>query len=272
MNLVKLAILDLNNGFPNQGLRCIVDIAREFRSEVEFDIFDVRAKNEIPDLSYNIYLCSGGPGSPLLEGHQWEENFLSLIDNVWNHNKTAAEEDKKFMFFICHSFQLACQHFGIATLTKRKSTAFGIQPVHKTHWGLGDEIFKKLKNPFYVVESRDWQVVQPDLGEFKKKGASILALEKIRTHVEYERAIMAVRFSDEMVGTQFHPEADADGLIKYMESEEMKEKVITKHGAEKYHLTLQLLSEEDKIEQTRNIILPSFIANCISRIKSPVLV
>lgn len=272
MDLVKVAILDLNNGFPNQGLRCIVDIAHEFANEVVYDVFDVRAKNEIPDLSYHIYICSGGPGSPLLEGHQWEKNFSSLIDHVWNHNKRASDEDKKFMFFICHSFQLACQHFGIATLTKRKSTAFGIQPVHKTFWGLKDEVFAKLKNPFYVVESRDWQVVQPDLGEFKKKGATILALEKIRTHVEYERAIMAVRFSDEMVGTQFHPEADADGLIKYMESEEMKEKVITKHGAEKYHRTLKLLSDEDKIEHTRDIILPYFITSCISRIKMPVLV
>jgi hypothetical protein len=57
------------------------------------------------------------------------------------------------------------------------------------------------------------QVVQPKLSIFSKKGAMIISLEKIRTHREYERAIMGVRFSDEFVGLQFHPEADPVSFI-----------------------------------------------------------
>jgi imidazoleglycerol phosphate synthase glutamine amidotransferase subunit HisH len=34
-----------------------------------------------------------------------------------------------------------------------------------------------------------------------------------RDHVQYERAIMAVRFTDYFVGTQFHPEADPVSFV-----------------------------------------------------------
>ena len=70
------------------------------------------------------------------------------------------------------------------------------------------------------VDSREWQLVQPNRKVFKKLGAKILSLEKIRTHVELERAIMAIRFSPEMVGTQFHPEADPEGMKKHFSVEE----------------------------------------------------
>ena len=65
---IKLAILDMNNDEPNQGLRCIIDIVKMFSKEVDFKVFDVRAKNELPDLSFDIYISSGGPGSPLEDG------------------------------------------------------------------------------------------------------------------------------------------------------------------------------------------------------------
>jgi imidazoleglycerol phosphate synthase glutamine amidotransferase subunit HisH len=51
---------------------------------------------------------------------------------------------------------------------------------------------------------------------FKKK-ATIISLEKIRDHVQYERAIiMAVRFTPYFVGTQFHPEADPISFISHL--------------------------------------------------------
>lgn len=53
-----MAILDMNNDEPNQGLRCIVDIAKMFHDDIDFKIFNVRAKNEIPDLSYDIYIST----------------------------------------------------------------------------------------------------------------------------------------------------------------------------------------------------------------------
>ena len=66
---IRVAILDMYEGVENQGMRCLREILNQFSEmvgkELVRDEFNVRQINELPDLSYDIYLCSGGPGSPL---------------------------------------------------------------------------------------------------------------------------------------------------------------------------------------------------------------
>jgi homoserine O-succinyltransferase len=64
--------------------------------------------------------------------------------------------------------------------------------VHKTVDGQRDRLLGDLENPFWDVDSRDYQVVQPGLKKFKLLGVKIIALEKTRDHVEYERAWLSV--------------------------------------------------------------------------------
>lgn len=118
------------------------------------------------------------------------------------------------------------------------------------------------------MDSRDWQLIQPDLTVFQKHGAKILALEKIRSHVEFERAIMAVRFSKEFVGTQFHPEADPEGMTLHFGKEEIRNQVIENFGKEKYDNMMDHLDDPDKIALTHDTILPSFIENALDSIYS----
>jgi GMP synthase-like glutamine amidotransferase len=258
---VKMAILDMNNNQPNQGLRCIVDIAKSFNKQISFKIYDVRAKNELPDLSYDIYISSGGPGSPLEEG-SWRQPYLELMQNLWDFNKQPTE-NKKFVFLICYSFQVACDYFQLGDIKLRKSPSFGILPIHKTKKGINDRLLKGLDDPFWAVDSRSWQLVQPRLKVFKEHGATILSLEKIRTHVEYERAIMAVRFSEEFVGTQFHPEADPVGMYAHFTEDINKQTVIKNFGEAKYNDMMSKMEDEDKIIKTYGIILPKFISEAI---------
>ncbi|MEO6346691.1 MAG: GMP synthase, partial [Aquaticitalea sp.] len=156
---VKMAILDMNNNEPNQGLRCIVDIAKLFNKDIDFKIYNVRANNEIPDLTYDIYFSSGGPGSPLEDG-TWRQPYLELIQNLWDFNKNSSEE-KKHVFLICYSFQMVCDYFQLGEMKPRKSTSFGILPIHKTKEGINDRLLQGLDDPFYAVDSRDWQLIQP---------------------------------------------------------------------------------------------------------------
>ncbi|MFC4723495.1 type 1 glutamine amidotransferase [Geojedonia litorea] len=260
---VKMAILDMNNNEPNQGLRCIVDIAKMFHNNLDYKVFDVRAKNELPDTSYDIYISSGGPGSPL-EQEDWRQPYLKLIQQLWDYNSTS-EEQKKYVFFICYSFQVVCDYFQLGEMKPRKSTSFGILPVHKTKAGLKDVLLEGLDDPFFAVDSRDWQLIQPRLKVFKEHGATILSLEKIRTHVEYERAIMAVRFSKEFVGTQFHPEADPVGMYAHFSQDVYKQKVITNFGEKKYNDMMQHMEDPDKITKTYTHILPRFITMAIEK-------
>lgn len=263
---LKIAILDLYEGVANQGMRCLREIVSEFGISNHIDIqlkeFDVRLKQEIPSIDFDVYISSGGPGSPLeSEGSDWEEKYFNWIESLLHYNSTAPV--KKHVFFICHSFQLACRYFNLAVVNKRKSTAFGVFPVHFLSHGHTEPIFEGLSDPFYTVDSRDFQVVQPDLHKIHESGAEILAIEKARPHVPYERAIMAIRFNPCMIGSQFHPEADAPGMLQYLLSEEKKMTVIENHGEEKWHSMVEQLSDPDKIMHTYAHILPNFLRNAL---------
>lgn len=260
---INIAVLDMYNGEPNQGMRCIIDIINRFNQMVSFQIFDIRGKNEFPDITkFDIYISTGGPGNPLEGDGVWDKKYYELIDALWKWNQE--NEMKKHVLFICHSFQMACKHFGLAEINKRKDTSFGIMTTHKVNEGLTDILFEGLQNPFYTIDSRDFQVVQPHLKNIKKLGAQIIALEKIRDHVQYERAIMGIRFSKEFVGVQFHPEADPLSFLAHMKNRPFREKIIKMKGRIKFLKMLENLVEEDKIYLTNETIIPNFLRTSIN--------
>ena len=263
-NSIKIAILDMYDGEPNQGMRCIIDIINRFIQIVSFEIFDVRGKCEFPNINkFDVYISTGGPGNPEEGNGIWDKKYYDLIDSLstWNNEN----EQKKYVLFICHSFQMACKHFGLAKITKRKSTSFGVMHIHKTEEGLSDPVFEGLPNPFFAIDSRDYQVVQPKLSVFKANGAEILALEKIRTHRgDYERAIMGVRFSEHFLGTQFHPEADALSFIANLKNKEKRDKIIEMKGRAKFRNMLEDLLDEDKIYKTNETLIPNFLRIAIN--------
>lgn len=267
-NKIKLAILDMYNGIENQGMRCLREIAEDYCCDLEYAVFDVRQKSQIPKINeYQIFISSGGPGNPLEGDGIWDKAYFELIDNLWQHNLSVEHPwEKKYAFFICHSFQMVCNHFGLGTITKRAMTSFGTHPAHKTADGLEDPLYKNLPDPHYVVESRDYQLIQPGLEVFERKGAKILALEKIRNHLEYERAILAVRFSPEFVGTQYHPEADPIGMQKHFEKSENRDKIIRNFGLSKYLTMMRHLNDKDKIILTHASIIPGFLDAAIKAI------
>ncbi len=261
--LIKVAILDMYEGHENQGMRCIREIINQFGEanslEIEWDEFEVRLKNEIPDTSYDIYISSGGPGSPLeSEGSEWEGAYFKWLETIEVWNSNSENYQKKYVFFICHSFQLVCRYWKLATICKRNSTAFGVFPIHFLEDGKNEPIFNGMNDPFYAVDSRDWQVIQPKM-DILYKGAKILCIEKERAHVPLERAIMAMRFNEYFFGTQFHPEADAVGMSMYLQKEEKKKTVIENHGHEKWESMLKHLEDPDKILWTYSHILPNFL-------------
>ena len=268
---VKVAILDLYEGVANQGMRCIREILNQYSETQALDLevkeFEVRIEKQVPGLDHDIYISSGGPGSPLdTEGMEWEKVYFDWLKRIEKYNANDGNQQKKQVFFICHSFQLVCRHYKIADVTRRKSTAFGVFPIHTSSSAENEPIFEGLKDPFYAVDSRDFQVIQPHQNTLKKMGASILAIEKARPHVAYERAVMAIRFNDNMIGTQFHPEADAIGMSRYLQTEEKKKTVIENHGIEKWQSMIEHLNDPDKIMSTYAHILPNFLNTALSRL------
>ena len=268
--LVRIAILDLYEGRPNQGMRCIREIIKEWASSQQLEVdcteFDVRLSNQLPDNSFDIYISSGGPGDPLQSRFEdWDIAWCRWVDQMERWNNNPSTQQKKFVFFICHSFQLASRFFNVGLVCKRKSTAFGVFPVHMLESGKEEPVFEGLRDPFYAVDSRDHQVIQPNHELLARMGAKLLCIEKSRPHVPYERAVMGLRFNEYMIGTQFHPEADASGMSIHLQTEEKRQTVIENYGEEKLISMLEHLEDPDKIMWTHSHILPNFLNQAIGQ-------
>jgi hypothetical protein len=62
-----------------------------------------------------------------------------------------------------------------------------------------------------------------------------------------------------MIGTQFHPEADPEGMTMYLHREDKKQTVIQNHGQAKWQNMIKHLNDPDKISSTYSHILPNFL-------------
>jgi len=262
--IIKIAVLDLYEGFPNQGMRCIQEIVEQWASinhhSITYRTYNVRQDLVVPDNSYDIYISSGGPGSPITsEGEPWDNLYMNWLKTIEEWNNDFNQPWKKHVFFICHSFQLACRYYAIGEVCKRKSTSFGVFPIHRMQEGENEAVFQGMRDPFYAVDSRDYQVISPNHQKLNQMGAQILAIEKHRPHVPYERAIMSIRFNDYFIGTQFHPEADAIGMSMYLQREDKKAGVIENHGEAKWKSMVEQLQDPEKIMWTYSNILPNFL-------------
>ncbi len=265
---IKVAILDLYDGIANEGMRGVQDILNRYKAKnqlnLSFEIFDVRGKCEAPDYKdFDIYISSGGPGDPLItEGSPWEKVYFNLIDKLEDHN-LSNNPQKKHAFFVCHSFQLMCRKYQLGEINTRRSPSFGVLPVHQTKAGLADPVFDGLADPFYAVDSRSWQVIHPNEKRFVDLGMQLLAIEKERPHVNLPRAMMAIRFNEYFISTQFHPEADALGMQTYLSKEEKRTEVVGEHGLDKYNEMLERLEDPDKIMHTQNTMIPNFLDQAV---------
>ncbi len=260
---IRMAILDMNKNVENMGLASIERIADQF-GVIEYEVFDVRYKEEVPGLEFDIYISSGGPGDPRVFLGDWDKKYFALLDQIWAHNQT--HDDKKYMFFVCHSFQLVCQHLGIGTISHRAKESFGILPVDVTPAGELDPLFIHINKPFYGADFRKYEVIFPDEKRLSELKATVTAIENPDLDIDEDRALMAVRFSNESFGTQFHPEAHPDGMVHYLRRPEKKEMIISQYGDDTYNEMLHNALHPERLAHTRDMILPGFIKDAMDHI------
>ncbi|MGB5287548.1 MAG: hypothetical protein WBN42_03605 [Ignavibacteriaceae bacterium] len=269
--MIRIATIDLYNNERNEGMRCIKEIASEVQArnnetEITYEVFDTRFKGEVPGIDNDIYISSGGPGSPFEgEGTKWEKDYFNLIQMIWDHNQKNPER-KKYLFFICHSFQMMGRFFKFGNVNQRHSKSFGVMPFSLTKEGKSDQILKDLTNPFYAADIRQFQVIEPDKKILKELGAKILSYEIVDDDDKAQPALAAVRISDEIVGTQFHPEADPDSMLYHFKQDERKKQVVEKYGEERYFEMIKILERPDTIKKTRKTVIPSFLNYAIDEL------
>jgi GMP synthase-like glutamine amidotransferase len=271
--LIKIATIDLYNNERNEGIRCIKEIVTEAQKrnnglDITYEVFDTRFKDEIPGLDNDIYISSGGPGSPFEgEGTKWEKDYFNLIQQIWDYNQKNPER-KKYLFFICHSFQMMGRFFKFGTVSQRHSKSFGVMPFTLTKEGKSDNILRVLSNPFYAADIRQYQVVEPDKKIIDELGTKILSYEIVDDDDKAQPAIASVRISDEIVGTQFHPEADPNSMLYHFKQDERKKQVVEKYGEERYNEMIEILKRPDTIKKTRETVIPSFLNHAIDELSA----
>ena len=268
---MRLALLDLYDGEKNLGIAAIEEILDRYQGQFEWKRFDVRQDSEVPVVEdYDLFISSGGPGSPLDGDGVWDRKWHAWLDDLWSYN-LRGKGRKKYAFFICHSFQMLCHHFELGEITKRDVTSFGTFPVDLTEAASEDPVFQQLSNPFYAADFRDYQVVEPDMERFEALGAQIMAMENIPSGQAGNRALMALRLSEEISAVQFHPEAHVKGMLKHFQDTTRMVQVVNQYGKKKYAQMIKDLSDPAKIQFTYEVVIPAFIERSLESLKEQVL-
>ena len=276
MQKIKIATIDLYNNERNEGMRCIGEIVEETKKkfndlDISYNVYETRFKEDIPGIDSDIFISSGRPGSPFDgEGKKWEKNYFNLIDKIYSHNQTNTDK-KKYIFFICHSFQMMARFFEFGDVSKRNSKSIGVMPFEKTESGKTNIIFEQLPNPFYAADIREYQVTNPNKKVIDDMGAKILSYEILDDNVKGEPAIAAVRMSKEIVGTQFHPEADSESMLYHFNRPDEKKQIIDSYGEEKYNRMLEILHEPNAVKLTRKTVIPNFLNQAIDELNKELI-
>ena len=250
------------------GLKSIMDILVIGFPEIIFEVYNVRGENELPGMEHDLYISSGGPGDPLEGDGAWDVAYYDWLDAVWSYNQQHVK--KKFVFFICHSFQMACNYFHIAEINRRPEKSFGIFPVSKTVAGKRDKLFQYLPNPFYAGDFREFQVINPNFDKLKRNNMEVLGMESDHSHTFKHLAVMAIRFSETVYGTQFHPESFPQGMLRYFKDKERRELIHAEYGSRIYEEMLFHLRDPMKIQLTHDKLLPAFISLACKSISSTI--
>ncbi len=94
-----IALIDLYDGIENEGIRAISEsVENLIRAHPEidfvFDRLETRLRSEMPGLDYDLYISSGGPGSPFDgDGMSWDSGYRNWIQSVYDHNLSVSKSD-----------------------------------------------------------------------------------------------------------------------------------------------------------------------------------
>ncbi len=260
-----MALLDLYGGKPNDEISSIRQLLADAPQVEAATLFNARSEGEFPGLQYDLYIISGGPGDPNDDAPLWVAMFYQWLDSIWEYNQQNTR--KKQVLLICHAFQMACIHFRLGTVNERRSPTFGVYPVHLTDEGIADPVLGRLDNPFYAADFRSFQVVAPNLDRFEAIGAEMLALEKVRPHVPLERAVMAIRFSPDVLGVQFHPEVQPAVMRGYLKDPKRRERIVETAGLQKYQKMIRYLNDTSKMQKTYDTFFPTYLEAVAARLE-----
>jgi hypothetical protein len=161
---------------------------------------------------------------------------------------------------------MMARFFEFGEVSKRNSKSIGVLPFENTEAGKTDSILEHLPDPFYAADIREYQVTNPSKKVIDNIGAKILSYEILDDNAEGEPAIAAVKISNEIFGTQFHPEADPESMLYHFNRPDEKKQIVDSYGEKKYGRMLEILQEPNAVKLTRKTVIPNFLNGAIDEL------
>jgi GMP synthase-like glutamine amidotransferase len=265
---LKICIIDMNDGQPNQAMRCLRLLIERFSGLVtaknpglliEVEHVSPRDKNEELPRDADLYLSSGGPGSPF-DGDQkpWFAAYRRFVGEL-------AETARAFparapsLFAICYSFELVVRFFELGEIVERQTTKFGVMPVYTTDAGRRHPLTVPFSDRLFAFEHRRWEAVHLDEARLASLGGSFLARES-RDGVSKGRAILALDFGPGIEGVQFHPEADRPGVLSWIKRVENEEAFREAYGEATFHAMIRTLNNPARLARTFDLFIPRWLS------------
>ncbi len=265
---LRACIIDMNNGVPNQGIRCLRTLiesfyahARERNPELELEIVHVEPRNlgDTPPRDCHIYLSSGGPGSPFDgKDEPWAAAYRDFLDWIYAEGEREGEASRG-LFAVCFSFELSMVHFGIAKMEPRPTRKFGVMPVYMTEAGMKSDLFEPFGDRLFAWEHRSWQAVDLDARKLESLGGACWARES-RDGVSKGESLLAFKIGQSIKTTLFHPEADRPGALAWIASPDQAQAVIEAYGETTYLRMLRTLDDPMRLARTRALTIPGWLA------------
>ncbi len=267
LQALRLCIVDMNNGHVNQAMRCFRGLVAEFfervkrqNPELACELVEVSPRdtnNPIPT-DCDLYLSSGGPGSPFDgEGEPWTFDYARFLDGIVESVLQGGERQRS-VFAICYSFEMVVRHYAVAQIVPRAERKFGIMPVYTTHEGQAHPLLAPFGDRLFAFEHRNWEAVDIDERKLRELGGMVLARES-RDGVSKGRAILGLDVAPGVEAVQFHPEADRAGVVNWISRPEQAAAFKATYGEVTYQAMMRTLDDPRRLARTYALVIPRWL-------------
>ncbi|MEZ4302593.1 MAG: hypothetical protein R3B70_47125 [Polyangiaceae bacterium] len=265
---LRLCLVDMNDGHVNQAMRCLRGIAAHFFRRVQeanpgldCQLVEVSPRNTEDDIpgDCDLYLSSGGPGSPYDgDGKAWVNRYYRFLDNIVE----SAEEggaDQQALFGVCYSFEMIVRHFKVAEVKPRGERKFGVMPVYMTDEGQEHPLLAPFADRLFAFEHRNWEAIDLDTRKLAALGGQLLARES-RDGVSKGRAVLGLDVTSGIECVQFHPEADRAGVVSWVSRPDQAAAFKATYGEVTYAAMLRTLDDPRRLARTYALVIPGWLA------------
>jgi len=264
---LSVCIIDMNSGHVNQAMRCFRTIVTRFFDKVREEnpglacsLCEVSPRDTQAPVprDCDIYLGSGGPGSPY-DGDDlpWFADVSGFLDGLVDQARKE-DADQKSLFGVCYTFEILVRHFEIAEVAMRDSRKFGVMPAYTTAFGQKHPLLAPFRDRLFAFEHRNWEAVNLREARLRELGGGVLAQESRDGHSK-GRALLGFEIAPGIETVQFHPEADRAGVMSWIARPEQAAAFRATYGEDTYQAMLRTLEDPNRLARTYALVIPGFL-------------